>query len=96
VDFGVPRLGMADRVGQALLNHAVRGQLDACWKRHRLPFDRQVDWEAGLASLHDQFGQLGQARWRRECHGIRRVPQDVDQAAHLGEGVAAGSLHRQQ
>ena len=58
------------------------------------PSTRQLDVQAGLAHAVDQIRDLAQARLGSAIPSEAVGPQDVQEAAHLVEGLATGSGHR--
>src|SRR5262249_25456575 len=58
--------------------------------------DLQVVGEPGVAHLRDQAVEVLQARLGGACRSLLRAAQDADEAAHLGERLAAGLLDDEQ
>ena len=96
---GDPRLAAAavlERVGQALLHEPERGQVNAGRERPRLALDVEVDLEAGVARACDERAETLERRLRGVLGVLALGAQDVQQAAHLGERLAARRLHGAQ
>jgi hypothetical protein len=83
---------VSKRVHQRLLDDPVRGQVDPGRELDRLPFGHQLDWQTGITNLPDEAIEVAQARLRREHGGLVRRSEDIHQAAHLVERLAAGRL----
>ena len=82
---------MLERVGQRLLDDAERGELQP--GRQRLggrTVDGELDLQAGGADMVDEVLDLAQARLGRHLGVARVLAQDAEQAAHLGQRMAAG------
>src|SRR5581483_6351649 len=63
---------MLERVRQALLNEAVRGQVDARRQLLRLALDPELDRQAGLARMLDEAREVAEARlWRERGRLLR-------------------------
>ena len=85
-----------ERVGQALLHEAEGGQVDAGRQRPGQPLDAQLDVEPGVARAGDERVEAIE-RGLRGVVGVLAVgAQDAEQAAHLGQRLAAGGLDRAQ
>ena len=95
-DLGVLGLRVLDRVRQPFLDEAVRRQVDACRKLDRVALDAQVDRQSRLARLRDELVHVLEARLRRERRRLLRPPEHADEAAHLGERLAARLLDHLQ
>src|SRR6185369_719904 len=63
-DRGAVRVGVADRVGQGLLDDAVGGQVDARGQLARGAHDLEIDGEPGAAYLVEHAAELAE-RGRR-------------------------------
>ncbi len=70
-DPRVRRAGVLERVRQRLLDDPVRREVDARRELDGRPLDRQLDRQARLAHLLDEFGQRADPRLRRECGRLR-------------------------
>ena len=71
------RVGVADRVGQRLLDDAVGGQVDARGERARGAHDLELDGEPGAAYLVEHAAELaerGRRRRLRRSDGPRSTP----------------------
>ena len=87
---------MPEDVGERLLHDPVGGDVDADGQRPRLSLHRQLNRQPGGADLLREHVELCEARLRRLARRLARA-QNGEEAAHLGEAVAADrldSLHR--
>ena len=83
---------MLERVGQALLDDAVGGEVDAAREREGLAVDVQPDGQAGAADLVQQRVEAVEARLGHELDLVLLAAHGGQQAAHLGERRPAGPL----
>ena len=81
-----------ERVRQALLDEPVGRQVDAGRKLRGLALDPQLDRQPGLPNLLDELVEVLEARLRGERGRLLGPAQDADEAAHLGQRLAAGLL----
>ena len=89
--------GVLERVGQRLLDDAVRGQVHAGWKVRRNTISRQRDIQTRPCELIDEPRDIGDARLGTEPANLGSWSQDAQQVAQLIECFAAGlfyCLHR--
>src|SRR5437588_1521155 len=94
--LGVLGLGVLDRVRQAFLDEAVRGEIEARGELHGLALDAELDGKPGLARARDELVDVVEARLRRERRRLLGPPENADEAAHLRERLAPGLLHDEQ
>ena len=85
-----------ERVGQALLHEAEGGQVDAGRQRPGPPLDAQLHVEPGVARAGDERAEAIERRLRGVVGVLAVGAQDAEQAAHLGQRLAAGGLDRAQ
>ena len=81
-----------ERVGQALLDDPVRGEVDPARERERLAVDVQLDGQPGAADLVQQRVEAVEPGLRHELGLVPVAAHRGQQAAHLGERGAAGLL----
>ena len=79
---------------QGVLKDPVETEVDSGSQRSRLAVHQQLDWLTALARALDQGVDLSDARLRLAPCSIIAVAQDSEEAAHLGERLAAGVLDR--
>src|SRR5829696_5131874 len=91
--------GVADHVGQRLLDDAVGGQVDGGRQPPRLPLERHRDLDPGPGRLGDQRVQLGQPGGRGQRRPAAVAGPLAEHAQHgvqLAEGLVAGLADRGQ
>ena len=91
-DGRIRRAGVADDVGQRLLDDAVGGQVDGGRQRERIPGHGERDRQAGAAGSFDQGVELGQARGGLNGVGVVGLAEHVEDGAQLPEAFLAGGL----
>ena len=89
---GLAGVRVLERVGQALLDDPVGGQVDRARERVRLAVDVQAHRQAGAADLVHQRVEVAEPRLGRELDLLALAPHRAEQPAHLGERRAAGLL----
>ena len=95
-DPRAPAAAVLERVGQALLHEAERGQVDTGRQRPGEPLDAQLDVEPRVARAGDERAEAIE-RGLRGVLGVLAVgAQDAEQPAHLGQRLAARGLDRPQ
>lgn len=85
-----------DGVGERLLDDAVGGQAEPRRQPVRLALDAQVDLQAAALGVLGQLAELRQTRLGREGQRPAVLAQDTQQPPHLGDGLTAALLDRQQ
>src|SRR3954447_7404744 len=83
-----------ERVRQRLLDDAIPGQLDTGVEPSLRTLDRQFDGQTGRPDLFDQLPEALETGKRRPglLAAGRRVAEDPEHPAHVGQGCAAGSV----
>src|SRR5215211_5054921 len=83
---------MLERVGEALLDEAVGGEVDAGGERLWVALDAQLDRQPGLASLIHQLVQVLEAWLGRERRCLFGPPEHADHPAHLRQSLSPRPL----
>ena len=83
---------MLERVGQALLDDPVRGQVERAGEGGDIAVDLQVDGQAGAADRFDERVEVVEPRLGGELGVLVLAPHRAEQAAHLRQRAAAGPL----
>jgi hypothetical protein len=94
--LGALRVRVLERVREALLHEAVRGQVDSGRELHRVALDREHDREPGFAGVLDELVQVLEARLGRKRGSLLRASQHADHASHLRHGFASRLLDDEQ
>jgi hypothetical protein len=95
-DLRAAAAAVLERVGETLLDQPEGGQVDAGRQRPGPSLDAQLDVEPGVARAGDERAEAIE-RGLRGVVGVLAVgAQDAEQAAHLGQRLAAGRLDRAQ
>jgi hypothetical protein len=81
-----------ERVCQALLDDAIRREVEPTWQWERLAVHVQLDGEPGAADLVQERVEAVEAGLRRELRLLAVAAHRGQQAPHLGERHAAGTL----
>src|SRR5436190_19995338 len=84
--------GVLPRVRQRLLHDAIGREVDPGRETHRLALDVQVDRKTRLRYLSYEGLELAEPRLRSEDRLVIVDAQHSHEPAHLGQGLAAGSL----
>ena len=85
--------GVLDRVGERLLHDAVRGEVDARRERRGVALDRRASPAARRRATARPAASSSRSVGCGRERGVRRpASQDAEQAAHLGQRLAAGVL----
>ncbi len=90
--LGGARVRVLERVGQPLLDDAVRGEVDRARERERLALDVEPDGQAGSADLVRERLEPVEPGLRRELDLVPVLAHGLEEAAHLDERGAAGLL----
>ena len=84
-DLGDTRARVLERVGQALLDDSIRGEVDRPRQREGLAVDVEPDRQAGAPDLFHQRIETVEAGLRRELGLFTVVAHGPEQTAHLGK-----------
>ena len=97
VDVRVARVRVLERVGQALLDDPVGGEVERARQRDGLAVDVQPHRQAGAAEpRRAAASRLSRPGWGASSSVLAVAAHRAEQAAHLGERRAAGPLDAPQ
>src|SRR6266545_6618113 len=88
--------GVLERIREALLNQAVRGEIDAGRKLNGRALDPQFNRKSRFTRVLDELVEVLEARLGGQGRRLLGVPQHADHPAHLCERLAPRLLDDEQ